>query len=93
VNNELNILFEAQSIEKKELHNFHLIIQTVYMQIHQVNATTDSTCNSVVTSKPKGCIIEVTQWFITKASILSKKWQDKVGRFQGVRKRALDLVP
>jgi hypothetical protein len=32
--NKLNALFEAQSIAKKELHEFRPIIQTVYMQMH-----------------------------------------------------------
>jgi hypothetical protein len=61
--------------------------------MHQVDATTDSEWNSLVTSKPKGCITDVTQQFVVEASLLSRKWQDKVVNFQGVRKRALELVP
>jgi hypothetical protein len=59
--NELNALFEAQSVEKKELHNFRHVIQIVYMQMHQVYAREDSEWNSLVSSKPKGCITNVTQ--------------------------------
>jgi hypothetical protein len=91
--NELNALFEAQSIENKELHNFRPDIQIVYMQMHQVDAIADFEWNSLVASKPKGCSTEATQQFIATASLLVRKWQDKVGIFQGVRKRALELVP
>jgi hypothetical protein len=63
------------------------------MQMHQVDATTDSEWNSLVASKPKGCSTEATQQFIAEASLLARKWQDKVGNFQGVRERALELVP
>jgi hypothetical protein len=63
------------------------------MQMHQVDATTDSEWNSLVASKPKGCITEATQQFVAEASLLARKWQDKVGSFQGVRKQALELVP
>jgi hypothetical protein len=91
--NELNALFEAQSIAKKELHDFRPVIQTVYMQMHQVDATTDSEWNSLVASKPKECITDATQQFIVEASLLARKWQDKVGSFQEVKKQALELVP
>jgi hypothetical protein len=59
--NELNTLFEAQSVAKKELHEFRPVVQTMYMQIHQVDATTDSEWNSLVASNPKGCITDATQ--------------------------------
>jgi hypothetical protein len=61
--------------------------------MHQFDSTTDSEWNSLVTSKPKGCVIEVNQLFVAEASLLSRKWQDKVGSFQEVRKWALELVP
>jgi hypothetical protein len=63
------------------------------MKMHQVDATIDSKWNSLVTSKPKGCITDETQQFIVEASLLARKWQDKVGSFQEVKKRALELVP
>jgi hypothetical protein len=62
------------------------------MQMHQVDATADSEWNSLVTSNPKGCITDATQQFVAEASLLSRKWQDKIVSFQGVRKRALELV-
>jgi hypothetical protein len=40
-NNELNALFEAQSVAKKELWEFQPIIQTTYLQMHQVDATSN----------------------------------------------------
>jgi hypothetical protein len=55
VDNELIALFEAQSVAKKELRNFRPVIQTLYMHMDQVDATTYSEWNSLVTSKPKGC--------------------------------------
>jgi hypothetical protein len=61
--------------------------------MHRVDATTDSEWNSLVTSKPKGCITDMTQQFMVEASLLSINWQEKVIDFQGVRKRALELVP
>jgi hypothetical protein len=91
--NELNALFEVQSVAKKELRDFRPVIQTVYMQMHQVDATTDSEWNSLVASKPKGCITDATQQFMAEASLLARKWQDKVGSFQEVKKWALELVP
>jgi len=47
----------------------------------------------MVTSKPKGCITDATQQFMVEASLFTRKWQDKVVNFQGVNKRALELVP
>jgi hypothetical protein len=52
---ELNALFKAQSIAKKELRDFQPVIQRMYMQMHQVDATKDSEWKSLVASKPKGC--------------------------------------
>jgi hypothetical protein len=63
------------------------------MQMHHVDSTTDSEWNSLVASKPKGCITYVTQQFVAEASLLAKKWRDKIVGFQEVRKRALELVP
>jgi hypothetical protein len=93
MDNELNALFEEKSIAKKKLHEFHPIIQTVHMQMHQVDAKIDSQWNSLVTSNPIGCIIYVTQQFLAEASLLARKWHDKFGSFQEFRKRALELVP
>ena len=63
------------------------------MQIHQVDATMDSEWKSMVASKPKDCITSATQQFVVEASLLARKWQDKVGSFQEVKKRVLELVP
>jgi hypothetical protein len=30
---------------------------------------------------------------MAEASLLARKWRDKVGKFKGVRERALELVP
>jgi hypothetical protein len=46
----------------------------------------------MVASNPKGCITDATQQFVVEASLLSRKWHDKIGSFQEVRKRALELV-
>jgi hypothetical protein len=88
----LNALFEAQLVDKKELHEFRPIIQTMYIDMHQVDATTDSEWNFLVASKPKGCITDVTQQFVAKASLLFRKWQEKIVGFQEVGKRSLNLV-
>jgi len=58
--NELNTLYEAQSVAKKALHDFWPVIQTNYAQIHQVDATTDSEWNSLVAAKPKEYSKEMT---------------------------------
>jgi hypothetical protein len=91
--NELNALYEAQSVAKRELREFRPVVQKSYLQMHQVDATTDSEWNSLVASKPKGCITDTTQQFMAEASLLARKWQDKDDNFQGIRKRALELVP
>jgi hypothetical protein len=91
--NEMNALFEAQSIEKKELRDFRPVIQVVYMKMHQFDATTDSEWNFLVASKTKADSKETTQQFVAEASLLARKWKDKVGNFQGVKQRALELVP
>jgi hypothetical protein len=52
------------------------------MQMHQVDATVDSEWNSLVASKPKGCITDVTQQFVAEASLLARKWQDKIVGFK-----------
>jgi hypothetical protein len=74
-------LFEAQSVTKKELREFRLVFHTMYMQMHQVDATTDSEWDSLVISKPKGFIIDVTQRFVVEASLLSRKWKDTIVGF------------
>jgi hypothetical protein len=61
--------------------------------MHKFDATMYSKWNPLVISNPKGCSTEATQQFFAEASILAKNWQDKVGNFEGVRERALDLVP
>jgi len=35
---------------------------------------------------------ETTQQFFVEASLITKKWKDKVGNFQGVKQQALELV-
>jgi len=92
VDNELNTLFEEQSIANKEFYDIWPVIQKVYMQMHQFDATTYSKWNLLIVSKTKECSKEVTQQFIAKASLLAKKWQDKFGNFQRVKERALELV-
>jgi hypothetical protein len=47
----------------------------------------------LVAAKPKEYNKEMTQQFLAEASLLTQKWQDKVGSFQGVKHRALELVP
>jgi hypothetical protein len=83
--NKLNTLFEAHSIAKKELCDFRPIIQTSYMKMHQVDATADFEWNLFVDAKPKECSKETTQQFLAEASLLARKWQDKIGSFQGVK--------
>ena len=62
------------------------------MKIHQVDTTIDSKWNLLVASKPKGYSKEETQQFVAETSLLSRKWWDKVGIFQGVKEQALELV-
>jgi hypothetical protein len=62
------------------------------MQMHQVDAKADSEWNYLVASNPKGCIIDVNQQFVVEASRIARKWQGKIGAFQEVRKRALELI-
>jgi hypothetical protein len=63
------------------------------MKMHQVDSITDSKWKSLVASKLKGCIKYPTQQFVAEASLLSRKWQDKIGSFQEFKKRALELYP
>jgi hypothetical protein len=60
--------------------------------MHQVDAI-DSEWNSLVASRPKECNKEMTQQFLAEASLLTRKWKDKVQRFHRVKHRALALVP
>jgi single-stranded DNA-binding protein len=61
--------------------------------MHQFYSIVDSKWNSLIVSKPKECITNATQQFIVEASLLSRKWQDKVDNFQEFRKRSLKIVP
>ena len=61
--------------------------------MHQVYVTIYSKWNPLVASNPKGCIIEETQQFVIEASLLPRKWQDKVGGIDELRKQSLELVP
>jgi hypothetical protein len=47
----------------------------------------------LVASNTKADKKETTQQFVAEASLLTRKWQDKVGNFQGVKQKALELVP
>jgi len=61
--------------------------------MHQVDSIADLEWNSLIASKTKEFIIDATQQFVFEASLLARKWQDKVDNYQDVRKRALELVP
>jgi hypothetical protein len=53
----------------------------------------NSEWNSLVASKPEEFTTGATQQFVVEASVLARKWQDKVENFQEVRKKSLELVP
>jgi hypothetical protein len=44
-------------------------------------------------AKPKEYNKEMTQQFLAEASLLTRKWQDKVENFHEVKHRDLELVP
>jgi hypothetical protein len=92
VDNELNALYEAQTVVNKELCEFRPVVQTTYLHMHQVDAISGSKWDSLVASNPKECITDTTHQFVAKTSLLAKKWQDKVDNLQEVRKRSLKLV-
>jgi len=60
-NNSLNALFVAQTIEKRELRAFRPIIQTTYLEMHQVETLTDTNWNALIASKPKEFNLSATQ--------------------------------
>jgi hypothetical protein len=62
------------------------------MKMNQVDATSDSEWNFLVVSNTKVDSEETTQEFVAEASLLTRKWQDKVGKFQVVKQKALELV-
>jgi hypothetical protein len=63
------------------------------MKMHQVDAAADFEWNLLVASQSEADRKETTQQFFVEASLLARKWQDKVGTFQGVKQRPLELVP
>jgi hypothetical protein len=89
----LNALFEAQTVAKKELRAFQPVVQTAYLQMHQVETLVDEEWNSLITSNPKEFNTSATQQFVAEASLLARKWQDKIEHFQEIRKKSLELVP
>lgn len=66
---------------KKDLQEFRPVVQTAYLQMHQVDVITDSEWNSLVASKPKEFIIGTNQQFVVEALVFARKWQDKVENF------------
>jgi hypothetical protein len=92
VDNELNTLYEAQSVAKKELHEFRPIIQSAYMQMHQFDASTYSKWHLLVAAKTEVYNKEMNQHFLAEESLLVQKWKDKFGSFQGVKHKSLELV-
>jgi hypothetical protein len=90
--NELNSLYKAQYVAKKELCDFQPVIQIVYMKMHQVDATADFEWNSLVAAKPNEYNKETTQQFLVEASLLAWKWHEKVESFHRVKHRALEMV-
>jgi hypothetical protein len=65
------MLYEAQSVAKKELHDFQPVIQTTYMKMHQFDATSDFEWNFLVVANPKEYNKETTQQFLAEASLLT----------------------
>jgi hypothetical protein len=55
------------------------------MKMHQVYAKIDYEWNLLVASQSKVDSKETTQQFVSEASLLARKWQDKFGTFQGVK--------
>jgi hypothetical protein len=92
-NNSLNALFEAQTIAKKELRYFRLIIQTAYLYMHQVETLAYAECNSLIASNPKEFNLSTTQQLVAKSSLLARKWKDKIEQFHEVKEKSLELVP
>jgi hypothetical protein len=43
-------------------------------------------------SNPRECITYATHQFVVEASLLPRKWQDKVDNFQEVRKRVVGFL-
>jgi hypothetical protein len=92
-NNSLNALFEAQTVAKKELRYFRLIVQTAYLYMHQVETLSDAECNSLIASNPKEFNLSTTQQLVAKSSLLARKWKDKIEQFHEVKEKSLELVP
>jgi hypothetical protein len=61
--------------------------------MHQVETLADAEWNSLIASKPKEFNLNATQQFVAEASLLSRKWKDKLEQFQEVREKSLELVP
>jgi hypothetical protein len=90
--NSLNSLFEAQIVEKKELRAFKPVVQTSHMYMHHVDTLADAEWNSFNSSKMKEFNLGETQQFVTEDSLFARKWQDKLGKFQEVKEKVLELV-
>jgi hypothetical protein len=60
--------------------------------MHQVETLADAKWNSLMASKPKEFNLNTTQQFVAKASLLARKWQDKLEHFQEVKEKVLKLV-
>jgi len=93
VNNSLKALFEAQTVEKKELRAFRPIAQTAYLNMHQGETLADVECNVLFSSKLKEFHLNATWQFVAEASFLYRKWKDKLEQFQEVKEKYLELVP
>jgi hypothetical protein len=60
--------------------------------MHQVETLADAEWNSLIASKLKEFNLNATQQFIAEASLLARKWQDKLEQFQEIREKSLELV-
>jgi uncharacterized coiled-coil DUF342 family protein len=58
-----------------------------------VETLVDAEWNSLIASKPKEFNTNATQQFVAEASLLARKWQDKIEHFQEIREKSLELVP
>jgi hypothetical protein len=80
----LDLLYDTNQDMKKELREFKPVVQETYVQIQQLDYVVDSKWKTLMATKPIEPDVAMTQEFVIGASILVRKWKDKVEQYDNL---------
>ena len=58
VYNKLDEMYEASQTTKRELMEFKIVVQAIYVQMHQLNFVVNAECNTLLSTKPRNWMLQ-----------------------------------